>query len=132
MIKQKDKSNPDKIRGKIINISSVEGRQGTSFLGAYCASKFGVIAITQTLAKELASKKILVNAICPGSVKTPLMGPLADAVVGELGGILGQKPLIERSATPEDVANLAIFLASDESNYITGQSINVCGGMQFY
>jgi 3-oxoacyl-[acyl-carrier protein] reductase len=132
MIKQKDRSNPNKIRGKIINISSVEGRQGTALLGAYCASKFGIIAITQTLAKELAKKKILVNAICPGGVKTPLMGPLADAVVGDLGSIIGQKPLINRPAMPEDVANLATFLASEESNYITGQSINVCGGMQFY
>ncbi|NVM31076.1 MAG: SDR family oxidoreductase [Candidatus Helarchaeota archaeon] len=132
MIRQRDKSNPDKIRGKIINMSSVEGRVGHAGLGAYSVSKFGIRAITMTLAKELAHRKILVNAICPGSVKTPLLGPLADALVGEIGTVLGAKPLLDRAATPEDVANLALFLASEESNYITGQSINVCGGMQFY
>ncbi len=131
MIRQKDKTNPKKLRGKIINMSSVEGKQGTAMMGAYCASKFGVIALTQTLAKELASKKILVNAICPGSVKTPMMGPLADAVLDDLGGEYGMKPLLDRSATPKDVANLAIFLASEESDYITGQAINVCGGILF-
>lgn len=132
MLKQKDKSNPNKIRGKIINMSSVEGKQGTVNLSAYCATKFGVIGITQTLAKELAQNKILVNAICPGAVKTPLMGPLADAVMGNLGGEIGMKPLLDRPATPEDIANMALFLASDESNYITGQSFNVCGGMLFH
>ena len=132
MLKQKDKLNPDKIRGKIINMSSVEGKQGTVNLSAYCATKFGVIGITQTLAKELAQNNILVNAICPGAVKTPLMGPLADAVMGNLGGEIGMKPLLNRPAMPEDVANMALFLASDESNYITGQSFNVCGGMLFH
>lgn len=132
MIKQRDKSNPDKIRGKIINMSSVEGKHGMELFGAYSATKFAVIGLTHTLARELAPKNILVNAICPGSVKTPLMGQLANDMTGNLGAALGMKPLINRSATPEDVANLALFLASEESNYITAQAINVCGGMLFH
>ena len=132
MIKQKDRSNPEKIRGKIINMSSVEGKHGMELCGAYSATKFGVIGLTHVLARELVNKKILVNAICPGSVKTPLMGPLADRVIEDIGAIIGMKPLINRSATPEDVANLALFLASEESNYITAQAINVCGGMVFH
>ncbi|MFX0133464.1 MAG: SDR family NAD(P)-dependent oxidoreductase [Candidatus Hodarchaeota archaeon] len=134
MIKQRDKSNPKNIRGRIISMSSVEGREGQPLMGPYCVSKFGVIALTQTLAKELASKNILANAICPGLVKTPLTGPLADIFFDEksVSDQFNLKPIIERFAVPEDIANLALFLASDESSYITGQAINVCGGMQFY
>jgi NAD(P)-dependent dehydrogenase (short-subunit alcohol dehydrogenase family) len=115
-------------------MSSVEGREGQVAMGPYCVSKFGVISLTQTLAKELGPKNILANAICPGLVKTPLTGPLSDLYIGDknISDQFGLKPLIERFAVPEDVANLALFLASDESSYITGQAINVCGGMQFY
>ncbi len=134
MIKQKDKSNPNKIRGRIISMSSVEGRQGQPLMGPYCVSKSGVISLTQTLAKELGSKHILVNAICPGLVKTPLLGPLADMYLDEkvLNDQFKLVPIIDRYALPEDIAKMATFLASDESSYITGQAINVCGGMQFY
>ena len=134
MIKQRDKTNPNKIRGRIISMSSVEGREGQVSMGPYCASKFGVIALTQTLAKELAPRNILANAICPGLVKTPLTGPISDLYTSDSKIIeqFGFKPLIERYAVPEDIANVALFLASDESSYITGQAINVCGGMQFY
>lgn len=133
MIKRRDKSNPDVICGKIINISSVQGKEGAILLGAYVASKFGIIGLTQVLAKELAPRKINVNAICPGFIKTPLYGPL------DLSGDI-QKGLKEQGVTialgrlgePEDIVGPASFLASKDSDYITGQSINVCGGMLFH
>ncbi len=125
--------------GKIINIASVAGKRGVAGMSAYCASKFGVVGFTQALAWELANHGITVNAICPGVVDTPMWEKLDAEIGGRQGLPKGEAirrtintNIIKRVETPEDVANLAAFLASKESDYITGQSLNVCGGRVFY
>jgi NAD(P)-dependent dehydrogenase (short-subunit alcohol dehydrogenase family) len=119
--------------GKIINISSRAGKQGIAGLGAYSASKFGLIGLTQVLALELAPYKINVNAICPGQIITDIAREDYPRLTWEE---IKQKVVAEhishiplgRIGTPEDVANVAAFLASNEADYMTGQSINVTGG----
>ena len=111
--------------GKIINISSVVGVMGNPGQANYCASKAGVIGFTKSIAKELAGKNICVNAIAPGFIDTDMTAVLSDAVKDEM---LKHIPL-KRYGKPEDIANLVIFLSSDDSNYITGQVIQVDGGM---
>lgn len=111
--------------GKIINIASVVGITGNAGQANYAASKAGVIAITKSAAKEFASRNINVNAIAPGYVITKMTGVLNDKTKEE---ILSNIPM-KKPANPEDIANVALFLASDDSNYITGQVINVDGGM---
>jgi len=125
--------------GKIINISSESGKRGVKGQSAYCSSKFGVIGLTQVLALELAPYKINVNAVCPSLVDTPLwdqMGEEYSKIFGIQKGKLKDYykriyPL-GRIGTVEDVANIALFLASPESDWITGQSINVNGGSIFF
>lgn len=111
--------------GKIINMASVVGITGNASQANYAASKAGVIALTKSVAKEYASRNINVNAIAPGYIETKMTDILSDKVKES---ILGSIPL-KRQGKTEDVANLAVFLASDESAYITGQVINVDGGM---
>lgn len=111
--------------GRIINISSIVGLRGNAGQINYAAAKGGVIAMTKSLAKELASRSVLVNAIAPGFIKTDMTEVLPDSVVESL---LTQIPL-GKLGEVEDVANLALFLASEESRYITGQIISVDGGM---
>lgn len=124
--------------GKIINISSIDGKLGKALRSNYCSSKFGVIGLTQSLALELAPYNINVNAVCPGSIVTwgsrggrEIYGAIKQGLSEEeaISKILGtgQIPL-GRLGKPEDVANFVAFLASSQSDYITGQSINVCGG----
>jgi meso-butanediol dehydrogenase / (S,S)-butanediol dehydrogenase / diacetyl reductase len=126
--------------GKIVNTASIAGKEGFPLFAAYSASKFAVVALTQAGARALAEDKITVNAICPGVVTTELWEQL-DREFIELGET--QKPgqaleefgagiLAGRLSTPDDVAGLALFLASDEASYITGQAINVDGGMVFH
>ena len=123
-------------RGKIINITSKSGKKGGLWLSAYCASKFGAIGLTQSMALDLAPYKINVNAICPGNVFSTPMWDLLDKEYSKKLGIPPEevrkkyrdKVPLGRECTVEDVANLAVFLASDESNYMTGQAINVTGG----
>ena len=111
--------------GSIINMSSVVGVTGNAGQSNYAASKAGVIGFTKSIAQELGSRNIRCNAICPGFIETEMTAALDEAVVqGWRDGI----PL-KRGGSPEDVANLTVFLASDMSAYITGQAINVCGGM---
>ena len=118
--------------GKILNAASTAGKQGSPFESVYCASKFAVVGITQSLAKELAPYKITVNAYCPGIVDTPLWASLDQ----DMAGIPGAKRMDEKvSTTPlgrvqyaEDVANLVAFLVSPDSDFITGQSIIQDGG----
>ncbi len=111
--------------GRIINISSIVGLRGNAGQINYAAAKGGVIAMTKSLAKELASRSVLVNAIAPGFIKTDMTDVLPENVVESL---LTQIPL-GKLGEVEDVANLALFLASEESGYITGQIISVDGGM---
>ena len=128
--------------GKIISMSSRAGKTGTATYAAYCASKFGVIGFTQSLAMELAEHNIMVNAICPGLVDTERVDYIAAATAPE-----GQSAIeyradmvrdraatvpLGRLAVAADIAKTAAFLASAESDYLTGQSINVAGGYEMH
>lgn len=111
--------------GKIINISSVVGISGNPGQANYVAAKAGVIGLTKTAAKELAPRGITVNAVAPGFITTDMTDELTEDVKNEM---LKMIPLA-RFGEPEDIANTVVFLASDESNYITGQTIQIDGGM---
>lgn len=111
--------------GRIINLSSVSGVAGNAGQANYSASKAGVIGLTKAVAKELASRHITVNAIAPGFIQTEMTDVLSDAVKEEA---VKQIPL-GAFGKPEDIANAAVFLASDRASYITGQVIQVDGGM---
>jgi 3-oxoacyl-[acyl-carrier protein] reductase len=117
MLKQKS--------GKIINIASIIGLIGNVGQANYSASKAGIIALTKTAAKELASRNINVNAVAPGFIKTQMTERLSDEVKARM---LSQIPL-GRLGNPQDVASVCLFLASEESDYISGQTIIVDGGM---
>lgn len=111
--------------GKIVNMASIIGVMGNAGQANYSASKGGLIALTKTVAKELGSRNINVNAIAPGFIKTDMTDKLGD---DSKKALLEHIPL-KRMGVTEDVANLALFLASDEASYITGQVIKVDGGM---
>ena len=111
--------------GRIINISSVVGIAGNAGQTNYSASKAGIIGFTKSLAKEIASRNILVNAVAPGFIETNMTDVLKDDVKQEIAKNIPLK----RMGTAQDVANVVKFLASDDSSYITGQVINVDGGM---
>ena len=114
-----------KRRGRIISISSVVGLMGNAGQINYAASKAGVIGMTRSLAREVASRGITVNAVAPGFIRTDMTDVLSDAVKE---GILHNIPL-GKLGEAEDVANTVLFLASDEAAYITGQVLSVDGGM---
>lgn len=111
--------------GSIVNMSSVVGVSGNAGQANYSASKAGMIGLAKSVAKELGSRGIRANAIAPGFIITEMTGQLSEEVRNEWAK---QIPL-RRGGTPEDVANVALFLASDLSSYVSGQVINVCGGM---
>jgi 3-oxoacyl-[acyl-carrier protein] reductase len=111
--------------GRIINIASIAGLTGNAGQANYSAAKAGLIAFTRTVAREMASRNITANAIAPGLIPTELTAPLPQQVKE---AILAQIPLA-RLGTPEDVAGVAAFLASDDAAYVTGQVIVVDGGM---
>jgi meso-butanediol dehydrogenase / (S,S)-butanediol dehydrogenase / diacetyl reductase len=124
-------------KGRLINTASGQARQGFIYTPHYAASKFGVVGVTQSLAKELAKDGITVNAFCPGIIDTD-MWAYNDAAWGKLLGDYKPGELmaewvsnipVGRVGTGEDVAGLVAFLASDDAAYITGQTINVDGGM---
>lgn len=117
MLKQKS--------GRIINISSVSGVMGNAGQANYCASKAGVIGLTKSVARELGSRGITVNAIAPGFIETEMTEVLSEDVKKAMGD---QIPL-KRFGKTEDIAEMAVFLASDKAAYVTGQVISVDGGM---
>lgn len=111
--------------GRIINISSVVGISGNAGQTNYSASKAGIIGFTKSLAKEVASRNITVNAVAPGFIETQMTDVLKDDIKEEIA----KKIPLKRMGTPQDVANVVKFLASNDSSYITGQVINIDGGM---
>ena len=126
--------------GKVVNIASIAGRQGGAALAPYSASKAGAISLTQSLAAELGKHNINVNAVCPGLLWTPMWeklegmfgGDTSEAVVSQRAAfdayIKAGCPL-QREQTPEDIGNAVVFLASEAARNITGQALNVDGGI---
>jgi 3-oxoacyl-[acyl-carrier protein] reductase len=117
MIKQKS--------GSIVNMSSIVGVSGNAGQSNYSASKAGILGFTKSIAKEVGSRNIRCNAIAPGVILTEMTEKLPEEVKKDWT----DKIPLKRGGTPEDVANTALFLASDLSSYVTGQTIHVCGGM---
>lgn len=122
--------------GKIINLSSQSGKKGNSHYEAYCASKFGIIGLTQSMAVEFAPHRININVVCPGVVWTSLWNEMApqyaakrNMPVEQVKDYLVNQIPLGRLCTPEDVAGVVAFLASADSDYMTGQAINVTGGL---
>ena len=124
-------------KGKLVNTASGQARQGFIYTPHYAASKFGVVGLTQSLAKELAKEGITANAICPGIIHTE-MWDYNDRVWGKMLGEYGPGELMaewvegipmQRAGTPAEVGGLVAFLASSDADYITGQTINVDGGL---
>jgi len=123
------------IKGKIINLSSQAGRRGEALVSHYCASKAAVLSYTQSAALALADHGINVNGIAPGVVNTP-MWDVVDSLfakyekrgLGEKKRIVGQEVPLGRMGLPQDIEGAAVFLASDDSDYITAQTLNVDGG----
>ena len=123
--------------GRIVNISSISGRSGRSDQAHYAAAKCGVISLTQSAALSFASQGITVNAVCPGVVDTPMTSGIHEIRAGALGitpeeslaRMVARIPL-GRLETTDDVAGTVSFLCSPDAAYITGQSLNVCGGME--
>ncbi len=118
--------------GRIVNLASVAGKRGTARRGAYTASKFGIIGLTQVMAQELAAHGITVNAICPGSVDTSRRESTSrrEKALTERdpsAPVMGMPPT-GRVARPDDIARLALFFASEQSDHVTGQAWNVDGG----
>jgi NAD(P)-dependent dehydrogenase (short-subunit alcohol dehydrogenase family) len=121
--------------GRIVNVSSQAGKVGFPMLGAYCAAKAGVIALTQTMARELGPSNITVNAVCPGTVDTNLINPdnafvqLMEATTNEgFEGWIAHEIPLRRMQHPDEVAASIAFLLSDDAAYITGEAVNVSGG----
>ena len=111
--------------GSIINMSSVVGVSGNAGQSNYSASKAGILGFTKSVAKEIGSRNIRCNAIAPGFILTEMTEKLPENVKKEWA----EKIPLKRGGTPEDVANTCLYLASDLSSYVTGQTIHVCGGM---
>lgn len=111
--------------GRIINIASIVGQMGNAGQANYCASKAGLIGLTKSNARELAKRSVTVNAVAPGFIATAMTDALSDKVKADLAA---QIPM-ERLGSADDIANAVVFLASEQSGYITGQVIGVNGGM---
>ena len=123
--------------GRIINISSMAGKEGLPNLAHYCAAKFGVIGLTQSLAKEVAAQNITVNAVCPGVVRTPLWDHPDTGILRQLDGETGWQAFLAgiplgRPQTAEDIGYACAYLASGLAANITGEALNVSGGQQMH
>jgi NAD(P)-dependent dehydrogenase (short-subunit alcohol dehydrogenase family) len=123
--------------GRIINISSMAGKEGLPNLAHYCATKFGVIGLTQSLAKEVADRDVTVNAVCPGVVRTPLWDDPDTGILRELDGENGWQMFVSgiplgRPQSAEDIGHACAYLASDAAANITGEALNVSGGQQMH
>lgn len=123
-------------QGRIVNISSISGKEGWPNFGAYTASKFAVLGFTQTLARELAPHHINVNAVCPGLIATDMqnygiveMARLQGITPEEIDTSQLDRVPMGRYGTPEDVARVVAFLVSPDSAYMTGQALNITGGL---
>lgn len=124
--------------GKIVNVSSKSGKQGGLWLTAYCASKFGVIGFTQSLALELAPYGVNVNAICPGQVYTPMWDNVLKKAYAkklemdedQVRDYYNSKVPLGREVTLAEIGNVVVFLCSDQASYMTGQAINITGGQE--
>ena len=114
--------------GKIVNVASVIGLMGNAGQANYAASKGGVIALTKSTAKELGGRGVNVNAIAPGYIQTAMTDKLTDAVKEEMMKLIPMKKM----GTPEDVANVVLFLSSSDSDYVNGHTLTVDGGMTVY
>jgi 3-oxoacyl-[acyl-carrier protein] reductase len=125
MIKHLSRSFIKQKAGKIINISSVSGILGNAGQANYSASKAGVIGLTKSVAREFASRGINVNAVAPGFVDTDMTNNMTDDAKSQINGMIP----MGKMGTTKDIADLVLFLAGDNSNYITGQVICVDGGM---
>jgi NAD(P)-dependent dehydrogenase (short-subunit alcohol dehydrogenase family) len=132
----------DQKKGKIVNISSVAGRQGNEALMAYAASKAGVISLSQSMALHLAPYNVNVNTVCPGIIWTPMWADGVEFFSTSHPQFKGMDPKqifdtmvqtqipTQKAQTPEGMGNAVVFLVSDEAREITGQALNVCGGMK--
>ena len=125
--------------GRIISVASQAGKTGFAFLSPYCATKAGVILMSQAIAKEVGASKITVNVVCPGTIDTPLLRGTLDPILEAQGVTLEEWALkngppiaLNRIGYPRDVANLITFLASDDADYMTGQGINISGGQEMH
>ncbi|MHB1484583.1 MAG: 3-oxoacyl-[acyl-carrier-protein] reductase [Saccharofermentanales bacterium] len=125
MIKHSYSNFMKKRSGRIINIASVVGLTGNAGQANYASAKAGLIGLTKSVAKELAGRNVLCNAIAPGYIQTDMTGKLNDKVKESFMTMIPLK----RPGVPEDVANIALFLASDLSSYVTGEVIRVDGGL---
>jgi NAD(P)-dependent dehydrogenase (short-subunit alcohol dehydrogenase family) len=127
--------------GRIISVASQAGKTGFAFLSPYCATKAGVILMTKAMAKEVGAAGITVNAVCPGTIDTPLLHGTLDPVLQATGKTLEEWALsqpnmppipLNRIGYPKDVANLITFLAGPDADYMTGQAINISGGQEMH
>ena len=116
-------------KGAIVLTASVAGLKSHPYAAAYCASKGGVVMLVRALAVEYGRKGVRVNAVCPGRVETPLLGSFRLPEGASPKALMRLMPLREEGGTPAEIANLIAFLASDESSYMTGQSLLIDGGI---
>ena len=130
------RGNLDSDEARIINVASTAGKQGVIYASPYCASKHGVIGFTRAVALELAERGVTVNAVCPGYVETPLAQKVRSGYADHWGKTedevlqdFSAKIPLGRYSTPEEVAGMIAYLASPEAASVTGQALNVCGGL---